>query len=162
MPHPIFVSFFAHVASFTSCFLLILSDCVLFFDCWSSDFFLSFLLCPRSPFRVSFPDGPCFSSVPFTSAFRGFYSVSSMGLKGFSGPSEPPASPPTRIWVLSSFSRPFPLSKPVPFGSLPPTLSLSAPSPKTLTRLRSRDEGIWRKNERNTGFLFEKHSNCLD
>ncbi|GFS84290.1 hypothetical protein NPIL_76931 [Nephila pilipes] len=106
---------------------------------------------------------PDFSSVPFTSESRGFYSVSPMGLKGFSGPSEPPVSPPPHAFgSFPPFSRPFPLSKPVPFSSLPPTLSLSAPSPNTLTRLRSRDEGIWRQHERNTGFLFEKHSNCLD
>ncbi|GFU40206.1 hypothetical protein NPIL_257241 [Nephila pilipes] len=100
---------------------------------------------------------------PFPSAFRGFYSVSPMGFQGFLGPSEPPASPPPH--AFGSFPRfPDPLthSPPVPFSSLPPTLSLSAPSPNTLTRLRSRDEGIWRQHERNTGFLFEKHSNCLD
>ncbi|GFT12684.1 hypothetical protein NPIL_418491 [Nephila pilipes] len=52
---------------------------------------------------------PDFASVPFTSESQGFYSVSPMGLKGFSGPSEPPASPPT--YAFGSFPRfldPFP------------------------------------------------------
>ncbi|GFU06908.1 hypothetical protein NPIL_304341 [Nephila pilipes] len=66
-------------------------------------------------------------------------------------------SPNACIWVLPPSSRPFPLSKSVHFI---PSLkhSHSPPLPQTyLTRLRSPDEGIWRKNEQNTGFLFQKH-----
>ncbi|GFT02441.1 hypothetical protein NPIL_31741 [Nephila pilipes] len=104
---------------------------------------------------------PASPSVLFACAFRGFYFVSPMGLKGFSGPSEPPASPPhTHLGPFHRFPDPLPHSPPVSFDSLSQTLSLSASSPNTLTRLRSPEEGIWRKNERNTGFLSQKHPNC--
>ncbi|GFT04541.1 hypothetical protein NPIL_423141 [Nephila pilipes] len=90
---------------------------------------------------------PDFSSVPFASESRGFYSVSPMGLKGFLGPSEPPASPPPH--AFGSFHR-FPDPFPSPNQSLLVPSLQPSPSPPLLQTLSLGSDPVMKGSGENT------------
>ncbi|GFT09298.1 hypothetical protein NPIL_599031 [Nephila pilipes] len=84
---------------------------------------------------------------PFQVRPKGFYSVSSMGLKGFSGPSDPPASPPTH--AFGSFHR-FPDPFPSPNRSLLVPSLQPSPSPPLLQTLSLGSDPVMKGSGDNT------------